>query len=155
VASERRLISLSVDTNILYSSVQAGDARHADAVAFMEGLRSRGDVVISEFALMELYQLLRNPAVVRRVLSPEAAVAVCAEFRSHPRWQVVGLPGESREFHDALWPRLAIPGFARRRTYDWRIALSLLRQSVDEFATVNLRDFEGFGFRRLWNPLAS
>ena len=32
-------------------------------------------------------------------------------------------------------------------------SLTLLRQGVDEFATVNTKDFQGFGFRRVWNPL--
>jgi len=26
-------------------------------------------------------------------------------------------------------------------------------QGVTEFATVNTKDFEGLGFRRVWNPL--
>jgi hypothetical protein len=43
--------------------------------------------------------------------------------------------------------------FARRRAYDWRAALSMLRQGVTEFATVNVKDFEGLGFSRVWNPL--
>jgi hypothetical protein len=27
-------------------------------------------------------------------------------------------------------------------------------QAVTEFATVNVKDFEGLGFRKVWNPLA-
>lgn len=142
-----------MDTNVLFSAVQSTDQQHVAAAAFLDGLQERNDVVISEFVLLELYGLLRNTAIVLRPLSPARAVAICEEFRTHPRWQVVGLPAENRAFHDALWPRLAEPGFARRRAYDWRIALSLLQQGVDEFATVNLRDFEGFGFKRVWNPL--
>ena len=121
----------------------------------MAGLDSRQDVVLSELVLLELYGLLRNPATVPKSRSAAEAVALCGAFRSHPRWQVVGLPSDSREFHDAFWPRLAEPGFARRRAYDWRTALSLLQQGVDEFATANVRDFEGFGFKRVWNPLAA
>ena len=43
--------------------------------------------------------------------------------------------------------------FARRRVYDARLALSLRRQGVTEFATANVKDFEGFGLARVWNPL--
>jgi hypothetical protein len=43
--------------------------------------------------------------------------------------------------------------FARRRIYDARLALSLLRQGVTAFATANVKDFEEFGFNRVWNPL--
>ena len=120
----------------------------------MAGLDSRQDVVLSELVLLELYGLLRNPATVPIPRSAAEAAALCGAFRSHPRWQVVGLPSESREFHDAFWPRLAEPGFARRRAFDWRTALSLQQHGVDEFATANLKDFEGFGFKRVWNPVA-
>ena len=147
-------MSLSIDTNILYSASQTGDSNHGRASAFLRELESREDVVISELILMELYQLLRNAAVLERPFSPAVAVSICESFRSHPRWQIVGLPVESREFHDAMWPRLAQPNFARRKAYDWRTALSLQLQGVDEFATANLRDFADFGFKRVWNPLA-
>jgi hypothetical protein len=43
--------------------------------------------------------------------------------------------------------------FARRRSYDWRMALILHRQGVTELAAVNAREFEGLGFSRVWNPL--
>jgi uncharacterized protein len=43
--------------------------------------------------------------------------------------------------------------FARRRIYDARLALSLRRQGIKEFATANVADFEDFGFERVWNPL--
>jgi hypothetical protein len=50
-------------------------------------------------------------------------------------------------------PRLGTPQFARRRAYDLRIALSLVRQGVTEFATTNTKTFAGFGFTRVWNPV--
>ena len=144
---------MSIDTNILYSAVQVSDDWHVAASEFVASLDGRDDVLISEFALLELYGLLRNPAIVQHPLGASQAVAVCQDLRANPRWQVVGLPTDSRDFHDAMWPRLGEPGFARRRAYDWRMALSLIRHGVDEFATANLKDFEGFGFKRVWNPL--
>jgi predicted nucleic acid-binding protein len=144
---------LSIDTNILFAAVEVSNASHEAAAAFLEEVDAREDIVLSELVLLELYILLRNPAVLVRPLDAPKAVAVCQAFRVHPRWQVLGLPNESRAFHDVFWPRLATQGFARRRAFDWRMALSLLQQGVDELATVNRRDFEGFGFRRVWNPL--
>ena len=41
-----------------------------------------------------------------------------------------------------------------RRIYDARLALCLLAHGVREFATVNVKDFAGLGFRRVFNPLA-
>ena len=36
---------------------------------------------------------------------------------------------------------------------DARLALTLRHHGVTEFATANLKDFEGFGFAKVWNPL--
>ena len=144
---------ISLDTNLLLPAVESGNANHARASAFIEALQDREDVVISEFILRELYNLLRNPAVLTKPLSAAAAVDVCEAFRQHPLWHIVGFPPDSRMFHDALWPRLREKNFARRRAYDWRVALSLLRLGVTEFATVNVKDFEGLGFAKVWNPL--
>jgi predicted nucleic acid-binding protein len=122
-------------------------------LAFAEALAERGDVAISEFVLLELYNLLRNPSVMTRPLGASAAVEVCEAFRQHPAWQILGFPPESRPFHDAFWPRLRSADFARRRAFDWRLALTLLQQGVTEFATVNTKDFEGFGFEKVWSPI--
>jgi len=145
---------LSIDTNLLFQALDRANSLHAPAANFLASLNDRNDVVISEFVLAELYQLIRNPVILESPVSAGAAVKICEEFRCHPNWQVVGLPGDSREFHDAFWPKLAEKGFARRRAYDWRIALSLLQQGVTEFATANTKDFKDFGFKRVWNPLA-
>ena len=145
---------ISVDTNILLPAVETGNASHSRAAAFLESLQDRDDVAISEFVLLELYNLLRNPAVLARPLKAADAVDLCEAFRQHPRWQLVGFPPDSRPFHDAYWPRLRVKEYARRRSYDWRLALSLLQMGVTGFATVNEKDFQGFGFKRVWNPLA-
>lgn len=145
---------ISLDTNVLLPAVEAKNADHATARAFLESLRHRDDVAISELILLEMYALLRNPAVLGQPLSAARAAATCEAFRQHPRWQLVGFPPESRLFHDTFWPRLRKESFARRRAFDWRTALSLLQQGVTDFATVNTKDFAGFGFARVWNPLA-
>lgn len=145
---------ISLDTNILLPAVESGNADHPRAAEFLESLQSRDDVAISEFILLELYGLLRNPSVLAKPLSPSAAVDVCEAFRRHPRWQIIGFPAGSRVFHDSLWPKLREPDFARRRAYDWRAALVLIQQGVTELATVNEKDFRDFGFKRVWNPLA-
>ena len=146
---------ISLDTNILLPAVESSNPDHIRAAAFVESLQDRNDVAISEFILLELYALLRNPAVLAKPLTPAAAVDVCEAFRHHPRWQVIGFPPEGRAFHDTLWPRLREKSFARRRAYDWRAALSMLRLGVKEFATVNVKDFQGMGFAKVWNPLAT
>jgi predicted nucleic acid-binding protein len=144
---------ISLDTNILLPAVETRNPDHARAAAFVDSLADSTDVAISEFVLLELYALLRNPAVLATPLTAQTAADICAAFRHHPQWQVIGFPPDSRSFHDNFWPRLREKNFARRRAYDWRAALSMVRQGVTEFATVNVKDFDGLGFARVWNPL--
>ena len=54
-----------------------------------------------------------------------------------------------------MWEHANEADFAFRRIIDARLALTLRHHGVTEFATTNVKDFEGFGFRRVWNPLAS
>ena len=146
---------ISIDTNILLPAVETGHRDHPRAVAYLGSLNDREDVAVSEFILLELYGLLRNAAVLANPLNAPEAVDVCLTFRRHPRWQVIGFPAESQAFHNLLWPKLREKTFARRRAYDLRVALSLLRQGVTQFATVNVKDFKGLGFARVWNPLST
>lgn len=145
---------ISIDTNILLPAVESGNTNHPRAAAFLESLQDRDDVAICEFILLELYVMLRNPAVLAKPLSPMFATDVCEAFRQHPHWQIIGFPPDTRGFHDKLWPRLREDEFARRRVYDWRAALVLIQQGVTEFATANEKDFHDFGFKRVWNPLS-
>lgn len=81
---------ISLDTNILLPAVESGNPDHAHAVAFVETLQDRDDVAICEFVLLELYGLLRNPAVLAKPLVAAAAADVCEAFRQHPRWGLIG-----------------------------------------------------------------
>ena len=144
---------LSIDTTILLPALAAGNAEHGAAAAFLQSLQHRDDVALSEFILVELYGLLRNPAVLVKPLGAGIAARACEAFRAHPRWQLIGFSSDSRVLHDQLWSHLGERTFPRRRAYDLRTALCLLRNGVTEFATVNVKDFQGIGFRRVWNPL--
>lgn len=140
------------DTNLLFYAVNEDSPFHAAAAAFISSMDTE-DVVISELVLVELYRLLRDTIVCAQPMSAQGAADVIQNFRRHPRWRLVALPAEQRELHDRLWQMAAEYGFSYRRIYDARLALSLMRQGVTDFATVNLRDFQDMGFRRIWNPL--
>jgi predicted nucleic acid-binding protein len=144
---------IACDTNILFPFVVSDHPDHAEVVDFIRGLDGRDDVAVSEFVLVELYGLLRQPAVMRRVLDAGSAAAVCTALRTHPRWRLLGFPADSAALHRTLWEHAAKPGSSRRRIYDARLGLCLVAQGVREFATVNLTDFAGLGFRRVFNPL--
>lgn len=145
---------LSVDTNLLLHSFSKHSPSHARAHEFILEISPREDVALSEFVLAEFYLLLRNPAVLKRPLSAPEAVEVIQTYRRHPRWKVLGFPPDSRELHAELWQKAAQPRIARRRLYDARTALCLRAFGVKAFATVNVKDFQDFGFDRVWNPLA-
>lgn len=145
---------LSVDTNIVFPASQTAAPLHDLARGWLESLGGRSDVALSELMLAEVYGLLRNPAIQPRPLSAPAAAGIIEGYRRHPRWRIVGFPAEGRRMHDVLWKKAAEPGLAFRRIYDLRLAFSLLHQGVEDFATINVKDFQGLGFRRVWNPLA-
>ena len=144
---------LSIDTNILLYGFNEDSPRHQVAYRWLSSIQREEGVAISEFILAELYGLLRNPAVLKHPLSADEAVDVILTYRSHPRWRLIGFPTESRPLHDALWKRARASTFAFRRLYDARSALTMTTQRVTELATVNVKDFEGLGFRRVFNPL--
>ena len=54
---------------------------------------------------------------------------------------------------DRVWAAAASPGVARRHVFDARLAHTLVDSGVKELATRNTRDFEGFGFERVFDPL--
>ncbi|HSH96180.1 MAG TPA: PIN domain-containing protein [Roseimicrobium sp.] len=146
---------LSLDANLLLYSYSKAAPEHVAARRFIESLSPREDVALSEFVLTEFYLHLRNPAVLDQPLGAPKAVEVIQSYRRHPRWKVVSFPPAGRELHTELWRLAATPGFARRRIYDTRTALTLRAFGVTEFATANVKDFETFGFQRVWNPVAS
>ncbi len=146
---------LPIDANILLYSFSEASPQHAAATQFIESRSASEDVALSEFVLTEFYLLLRNPAVLDKALTAGEAVAVIQSYRQHPLWKVFGFPPTSRELHAALWQHAATPGIARRRIYDTRTALALRVFGVTDFATANVKDFSGFGFAKVWNPVAN
>lgn len=142
---------ISADTNLLFAWLNRDHAWHVPAVRWFVGQTDNSDFVIGELCLVELYGLLRNPTVVGRPLDGPAAVEVIQPLRGHPRWELVDYPGD---LMSQVWNAAAAPGFARRRIYDARLALTLRHHGVTEFATANVKDFQDFGFTRVWNPLA-
>lgn len=139
---------ISFDTNLLFPALEPSHRDHAAARRFVEGLE--GTVALSELVLMELYVLVRNPVVCRRPLGPGAAVALVEKLRTGTRWRLLDAP---EGLMTEVWKRAADPGFGRRRIFDARLAVSLVRQGVRRFATRNVTDFARFGFDEVFDPL--
>lgn len=145
---------LSIDTNLLLYAYSEAAPEHDRALAFITSMSGSEGVALSEFVLAEFYLLLRNPTVLKKPLGAPDAARVIQSYRQHPRWKILGFPPTSREVHAEFWQQAATPGLARRRIYDIRTALCLRAFGVTEFATANVKDFEGLGFEKVWNPLA-
>jgi toxin-antitoxin system PIN domain toxin len=142
----------SLDTNLLFVGCNAMAVGHEICRELLLEWSNKEDVVICELVLTELYNLLRNPAVMsNHPLSAGDAVKVVRRFRHHPRWRLV----ENAPVMEQVWEVAGEASFPRRRIFDARIALTLLHHGVTEFATVNLKDFHPFPFQRVWNPLES
>ena len=141
----------SCDTNILFHACRPDDRHHKRAARFLEDRLDDQAFVICELALVELYTLLRNPAMTTHPLTAAEAVATVEQFRQHPVWRIVDYPGGLMA---GVWNLAAQPAFARRKIYDVRFALTLRHHGVTEFATRNLSDFRDFGFKRVWDPCA-
>jgi hypothetical protein len=145
---------ISFDTNLLLYSLNQDCAEYNDARAFFASLPTApGAVAICELVLVELYVLLRNPAVLNSPLAPTDASALIQTFRQHPTWTLLDYPGDATALMDELWRLAAQPNIGRRIVFDARLALTLRHHGVNEFATRNETHFTGFGFTRLWNPL--
>lgn len=144
---------IAIDANILLYAYVKAAPEHSRAKAFLKTVSTSDAVAVSEFTLAEFYLLLRNPAVLEKPLSAEAATQVIQAYRNHPHWRIPGFPPLSRPVHDQLWSLAQSSQFARRRLFDVRTALVLIACGVDEFATANLKDFQDLGFKKVWNPL--
>jgi toxin-antitoxin system PIN domain toxin len=141
----------SVDTNVLLYALNADAPEHTAARAFLDEHRQNPEFVLCELVLVELYVLLRNPAVLAAPLGAEEAVAVIQRFRSHPAWQLID---HDPQVMDDVWRAAGERGFARTRIFDVRLAYTLLRHGVTRFATRNVKHFEGLGFPSVWDPLS-
>lgn len=143
---------ISCDTNVLFAATNPDDACHAAAYDFVACHAEDANFVLAEQVLIELYGLLRNPAVLKRPLSASEAVSVIRAYRGNPVWSVVDVPQDGRVMRE-VWQRAACPSFARRRIHDLRLAFTLRYSGVSEFYTRNVKDFVDVGFAKLENPL--
>ncbi len=143
---------ISPDTNLLFAWLNLGHPQHVRAAAWFAAHDTDSDFALCELCLVELYGLLRNEVLLTRPLGAAAAADTVQRLRQHPQWELLDYPGGLME---TVWTRAAAPNFARRRIYDTRLALALRHHGVTEFATANVKDFQGFGFTRVSNPLAT
>lgn len=138
---------LSFDTNIAVYAANSRDPRNEAARDFLNRITSDGSVVICELMLVELYLKLCNVRIFANPWPPAEAAALCQAYRRNRIWKLV----DSGPVMEEVWKWAAKPDFAFRRIIDIRLALTLRHHGVTEFVTGNRKDFQGFGFSRVWN----
>ena len=139
----------SFDTNILFYSLNPQSQWHPAAVETLEEALEGDRVVLTDYVLLELYNLLRNTTVMTKPLSAPAATKIVTQYLNHPNVT----RAENAPVMDDVWKMAAKPGFPRRRIFDLRLGLTLIHHGVTHFATANVKDFKGIGFEKVWNPL--
>jgi uncharacterized protein len=150
MAGGRTLIE-SCDTNVLYHAINRSSEGHSRAADYLESQRDDPNFALCELVLVELYILIRNPAVNPRPLGAREAAALIKSLREGGAWAVVDYPGG---LMDRVWREAAAENFARRRIFDLRLAFTLQYYGIRRFATSNLKDFDGIGFDLVFDPLA-
>lgn len=142
---------IACDTNILFPALEASHSRHAEAREYLESQATNPDFALCELVLVEVYTLLRNPVTSAKSLSAADAARKILNLRQNPAWLVLDYPGG---LMNEVWDHARTSG-AVRRIYDIRLALTLRFYGVTEFATSNAKHFHGFGFNKVWDPLAA
>ena len=140
----------AADTNLFLYAANAASEHHTAATRYFASVHRDSEFVVCELVLVEVYLQLRNPAVMPRVLASEDAAAFCQSLKRHPVWQHVDY---AVEVSGPLWEWAAATRSGFRRLIDARLALTLLHHGVTEFATANVKDFQSFGFSKVWNPV--
>jgi uncharacterized protein len=142
---------IGFDTNLLLYSLNPTSGWHESAVNFLRqnfGVPSLR-VAITDYVLVELYVHLRNPVVMAQPLSAQAARDLVTSYWKIPNVMRI----ENATVMDEVWALAGGEDFARGRIFDARLALTLRRGGVTHFATSNVKDFQGWGFEKVWNPL--
>lgn len=142
---------VGIDTNILLYSLNPGSRWHDAAVDFL-GQHFENPVIrvaLTDFVLLELYVLLRNPSVLVQPLSAREARELAISYLEIPN--VMRL--ENAPIMDRVWAMAGREDFPRRKVFDARLGFTLLHGGVTHFATVNEKDFQEIGFQKVWNPL--
>ncbi len=143
---------LGIDTNVLLYSLNPASKHHQVAVEFLQQQFAdvSARVAITDYVLVELYVHLRNPAVMSKPLSAQHAKSIATSYWKIPQVMRV----EHGSVMDEVWQRAGEKNFARRRIFDTRLGLTLRHHGVTQFATANIKDFQGMGFEKVFNPFA-
>lgn len=141
----------SLDTNILVYALNVDCTEYNVAAAALQiALDHPEDWIIADQVYFELYKALRNPRIFEKPYGAADAFSKIEILREQS-----GLRRCS--YGDQVWDGvsdwLKRVEFPYQRTHDAVLAGTLLKAGVKTFYTRNLKDFEGYGFTTLVNPI--
>lgn len=141
----------SLDTNILVYALNSDCAESQRAGAALQAaLDDPEEWIIADQVYLELYKALRNPRIFGKPYGAEEAFSKIEILRDE-----CGL--RHCCYGDQVWERLAgrivKPDFPYQRTHDAVLAETLIKAGVQTLYTRNTKDFEGYGFASLINPI--
>ena len=144
---------ITADTNLFIHAADPDSPYHDKAKAFFDRVRLEDEeFVVCELVLVEVYILLRNPAVFKKPYTATEAAEYCRALKSNPEWRCIDYePTVSIK----LWDYVSKSQSGYRHIIDARLALTLRHHGVNHFATMNVMHFKDFGFQGVWNPLAT
>lgn len=142
---------LTADTNLFIHAADPDSVFHDSAKRFFHRVSSEcEDFVVCELVLVEVYILLRNPTVFKKPYNATEAAGYCCALKSNPEWRCIDYDAAVSA---KLWEYFSKSKAGYRHIIDARLALTLRHHGVNNFATVNTKHFENFGFQKVWNPL--
>lgn len=143
---------LSADTNLFLYAANPGSPHHETAQRFFQEEAAGGPrFLLCGLVLVEIYMQLRNAAVFKKPKSAREAALFCDTLRGNPTWEHGDYEPDVAK---PLWKWAAETTSGFRHIIDARLAFTLRHHGVTHFATANVAHFEGFGFEKVWNPLA-
>lgn len=147
------MIVNSPDTNILVYAFNTGCPEHAKAIVVLRQMIQKPlEWVVADQVLFELYRCLRSPAVLTKPLK-----ATQAALRVRFVAEQIGCRrcGWEHNLWKHAFAQLESPHFSFQRTFDTKLATTLLANGVKIFHTRNTAHFANAGFERLLNPIDS
>lgn len=141
----------SVDTNILIYAVNQGCAEHEKARQVYEAMLESPDKwMVCDQVLFEFCRALRNPRILERPLAHLAALEQIRFLREESGVLHCGYEGRHWE---KVVTGMMDEGRGSAHIFDRVLAVTLLANGVRTFYTRNARDFAGFAFDAVLNPI--
>ena len=141
----------SLDTNILIYAVNSGCREHGHAKKiYEEMLRNPTEWILSDQILFEFYRGLRNSKILERPLNHPQALRQIEFLRQDSG--VLHCSYETTFWND-LMKGFAVKGLKSSTIFDQVLAVTLLKNGVKKLYTRNRKDFAGFDFESVINPI--